>query len=183
MLTRLPMPVYGVALLAIALLLAASGCPAPAASPDQVARRFWDAIDAGRVAEARELSTAASERSLRELTEAHPFARIELRQVLSNENAALVESVAVLEGPRATEIAFNTHLARLDGGWLVEPDETRREILSASLEATVQEVKESLHEGAEVLSEAIEQGALEFSKALREALEGLEDDLRGPQNP
>ena len=49
--------------LGIALLLAASGCPTPAAPADEVARRFWEAIDAGRLAEAQELSTAASERS------------------------------------------------------------------------------------------------------------------------
>jgi hypothetical protein len=166
------------ALLAGALLCAVGGCPAPGDPPEEVARRFWSAVAAGRFAEARTLSTAPSDRGLRELAEQHAFAHIGFQQVLSNENAALVESIGVLEGDRKTEIVFNTHLARFDGGWRVETDETRREIVSASLTATVEDVKESLHESAEILSEAIERGALEFSEALREAMEGVEDDLR-----
>lgn len=165
------------------LVCAAAGCALPGEAPDEVARRFWAALAAERFGEARELSTAPGERGLRELAERHPFARVELGQVLSNEDAALVETRAVLAGPRETRIVFNTHLARFDGAWRVEADETRREVVRASFAASVDDVKEQLHESAEALSETLERGALEFSEALREALEDLERDLRGEPAP
>jgi hypothetical protein len=165
------------------LALLASACTPPGAAPDEVARRFWEALDAGQFAEARALSTAPDERGLRELAVRHPLERVELGQVLRNENAALVETVAVLEGARQTEIAFNTHLVRLKGGWRVEVEPTRREVLRGSLSASVDDVRDSLQESAEMLSESIERGALEFSEALREALEEIERDLRGQGSP
>jgi hypothetical protein len=165
------------------LALLACACTPPGEAPDEVARRFWDALDAGRYAEARALSTAPDESALRELATRHPLTRVELGQVLRNENAALVETVAMLEGARQTELAFNTHLARFEGSWRVEVDPTRRELLRSALSASVEDVRESLEESAEMLSETIERGALEFSEALREALEGIERDLRGGTNP
>ena len=169
--------------LCIVLALVAAACEPPGEAPDRVAQRFWAAVEAERFAEARGLSTAPGERSLRELSEYHAFARVELGQVLRNENAALVETVATLEGSRQTEIAFHTHLARFDDSWRVEIDRTRRELVRASLAATLEEAQESLQESAQVLSKTIERGALEFSEALREALEEVERGLRGGTAP
>ncbi len=166
-------------ILVLAACVPLAGCPPLDAAPLDVTQRFWEALDAGRLAEARELSAAPSERGLRKLADRHAFGRVELGQVLRNESAALVETHAVLDDARETRIAFNTHLSRFDGDWRVELEETRREIVRSSLVASVEEVQDSLRDSAEILSDTLERGALEFSEALREALESLEDDLRG----
>lgn len=167
----------------LAILSALAACAPAGEAPDSVARRFWAAIGAGQLSQARALSTASDAAGLRELAERHPFARVELGRVLRNEDSALVETTALLEGARQTEIAFNTHLTRFEDGWRVESDETRREVVRASLAATLEDVQTSLRASAELLSETIERGALEFSEALRQAIEDAERDLRGAPPP
>ncbi len=166
-----------------AFLAAALGCDRFDTAPMEVTQAFWAALAAGDLRAAKELSTAPGEESLRDLAEQHPFASIETGQVLRNDRAALVETRGVFEGPRGTEISFNTHLGRYDDTWRVDVEETRREIVRAAIGAAVEDMKESLRESADVVTETLERSALEFSEALREALEEMERSLSDPQAP
>lgn len=170
----------------LALLLAAVACdrlPLPP-GPADVAGRFWAALEAGNLAAARDLSDASSPAQLRELAEQQPLHGAVAGEVLKNENRAMVETRAHRDRDRGgAQVVFHTHLEHFDQGWRVDVEATRRDVLRATLAATVGEVKETITDSAAIITESIEKSVLEFSEALRDALEELEDDLRGSTGP
>jgi len=168
-------------LLGGALLLGACG-PVGRGAPGDVTRQFWTALAQGDFDAARERSTAPTPAPLRELAESHPVAEIEIGQVLRNELQALVETRLRRDG-KDVPLTFNTHLARYDGEWRVDAEATRAELSRAALAFSVEELKQSLEVGAELLADTLEQSALEFSQALRSALEEVERDLQDHQSP
>jgi len=150
--------------------------------PREAAAGFWAALDVRDMEGARRLSTARSESAFRELANGLALEDVTVAEILRNESKALVDTRAQL-ARRDMELHFNTHLIFVDGAWLVDVDDTERELRRTALAVSFEDVRESIGESAELMVEEFEKRALEASEALREALEGLEESLRDEAPP
>jgi hypothetical protein len=168
------------ALLLVVLICLAAACERFDDAPRDVAGRFWSALEVEDFDAARTLSTSPSVRAVRELAEAQPLEEIELGEILRNEATAIVDTSAIL-APSGLELAFSTHLTRVDGAWRVDVRKTHRELTRAALATSFEGMQQSLRESSEAVLEEFERRALEASEALREALEELERSLRGEE--
>ncbi len=167
--------VAGVGFAALVLVL---GCSGFRETPGEVARSFWDAIQAQDSAAARALCTTPDLRRLESFVRGRSVEDTALGQTLKNEESALVEtSLVTSEGGAA--LAFNTHLSRIDRSWKIDLHSTMAEMRRAALETSLREIDLALQEGAQILGAALEQGAREASDALRHALEELEREFGG----
>jgi|GEM_PF-1391374 len=164
-----------IALLAPILVMA---CGAPN-TPEDVAKAFWEALQAG---DHEKAATFVTDESLGLLGDGFPpdeMHKVLLGDVLRNDTAALVRtSMITRESDVDLNVVFHTHLVLQQDVWKVDLASTRQELARATFETGMRFVGKALGQSVEELGKALEQGAADVRDAVREALEemGKPDD-------
>jgi hypothetical protein len=163
----------------VAALLLALACGVPAASPEQVAERFWEALRTGDTQTARACATAASAPLVDNLLGERRIEEVQLGETLSSERSAIVRTslVTATEADRQHS-SFDTHLVREADEWKVDASATEREMTAAIFAASLRQIGEALGQGVQEFSQALEKSAEEMKQAIHEALEELDAELR-----
>lgn len=160
------------------LVLALAAC-GPGASPEAVARSFWQAVERGEPSAAALRTRGARPDAVEEAFHDIALSGLELGETLEGETTALVVTSLSLEGPGgARRVPFYTHLVRDEEAWRVDLARTRNELRKAAFAAEARELGRSLGESLREAGDALEQGVQELNEAIREALEELEGDGR-----
>lgn len=166
--------IVGRALLGL-VAVAGAGC-FMASGPEDVAYDFWDAAREGDRARVEELALDPRDARLDfedgdariesfEIGEAEvdgDVARVETRVTGANEEAEL-------------DLEFETVLVRRDGEWLVDLDETSRELVIAVVGASMEGLGEAISEGMKGAMEGLAEGMEAFGRALQEAGEEVRE--------
>ena len=161
---------------ALPLVLA---CGALESSPQQVCKRFWEALRAGDVATAEAHASAGSATLVEAMGKDRRIEEVRLGETLQSERSAIVRTslVTTTEAGRQHS-SFDTHLVRESDEWKVDVRATEREMTAAIFAASLRQIGEALGQGVQEFSEALEEGAEEMKRAIREALEELEAELQ-----
>jgi hypothetical protein len=115
------------------LTLAATvfGCGLFAASPDEVARDFWDASVDGDFDLAAEYVTEASRHVLERAEDAPEVEEVALGEiVIDGDRANVHTTLSAMMNDRPIEVEFNTMLEKEDGEWRVNLTATSGQMIS-----------------------------------------------------
>ncbi len=161
---------------AVAILALVTGCSVPA---NEIAERFWTAVQAGDLQTARQFTSASSVGLVAETVKALVIDEVLIGETLRNDRLAIVRtSIWTSTDVDALRISFDTHLVREEGVWRVDLGETHAEVTGAVFAANVRQVGEAMDEGMKELSEALERGAADLKAAIRGALRDLDEQLQ-----
>lgn len=167
-----------VTLVAVAATVAAA-CGAPPPAPDEVTKRFWQALHAGDVEAARLEASAPSAALLDSASAAGDMGNLLVGETLRNEQKAIVRtSMTTIDDDVELNVVFNTHLVLEDEQWKVDVGATQDEVVRATFAAGMKLVGEAIGQGIEDFGAAMEQGAAELKEAIRDAFEGDDDGDR-----
>jgi hypothetical protein len=146
--------------------LAALACGGGAAPPERVSREFWQRVERGD-----------PEVACRPLPDGVGASEVSFGEALENETSALVTtSLTRRSADGELRVTFYTRLTRADDGWRIDCDATRAELAKASFVGGMREFGDALGRGARELGDALDQGVREMNRALRDALEGSEEE-------
>jgi len=154
------------------------GCGLVAASPEDVAKDFWQAVAAGEIEEAEALATETRLRRLQRMADRLELGEVQVGKAVVTENTALVETTFEA---KSEPVIFDTHMVKTEDGWRVDPRRSRQAMNAAMVEASVADLRDAFRAGAGALGEAMEEGLEEASEAMREALEELDQRERPGQ--
>jgi len=160
-------------------------------SPNQVAEKYWDAIQQGDTKAAKQYITNSSQK----LYDNH----INSLQYISIDNFAVDNdktTVTTIINPEADvpgdEIIFETRLRQENGQWKVDLNNTQvpqtakkeRELqelaeeLSTTMQKNVDSMQDVMSEGMNMLNDALREGSEEMGKSMLDAMKELNTKMK-----
>ena len=167
------------AFLLIALGFVLQGCGGE--GPQTVAERFWEAAQDRDVATVEALSIPSENASFDFEDDDTAIGSLTVGGAEVDGDRAEVETHLELDGEEMDlDVEFLTIVAKHDGEWLVDLDQTGDEIMQAVIGASMQELGEAIGEGMkeamEGMAEGLAEGMEEMGKAFGEAAEEMRKD-------
>ena len=149
-------------LLFFLVILLTTAC-AKELTPQEVADRFWTAIEQNDAREVKRHITAADAANLASLDDVLPVTDTELKRTIIEEQAASIETQVKIGGDKPLEFPLNTYLVLENERWKVDYERTVSAIGSAGkLAAVIQKV----HEFGDALHEGIDRSVKELEQTL-----------------
>lgn len=151
--------------------------------PQDVAERFWEAARDRDAAALEALSLPSDNTEFDLDNEDAQIWDLEIGSVAVEDGVAEVETKFKLDTEDLDiDVEFMTMVARHDGEWLVDMDETTGEIMKAVIGASMAEIGEAigegLHDAMEGIAEGLAEGMEELTEELEEATEKMRKDNR-----
>jgi hypothetical protein len=163
------MRMSGVAVLAVAL---GAGACSSGEAPGSVAERFWQAVQEHDRETVLALSIEADGMSMNLDDDNTAMEDLSFGETVIDGDQALVETqMSAVTEERTLDLAFETALAKRDGEWLVDLDETGSRMMKSVLGVSMQELGEAMAEGMKGAMEGVAEGMAEGMKELGEAME------------
>lgn len=163
---------------ALGLLTACAG----AGSPEDVADRFWAAVQAGDAETAQEYSIESEDTTLKLEEGKSAIESYELGASRMESGRAFVETRVQSAGDWELDISFETVLIQHEGDWKVDVDRTGSRMVRAAIGASTDElvrgIADTLRGAMGQAMEGVAEGMKELGDAIGEAAEKMqkEDD-------
>ena len=146
-------------------------------SPEDVAKKFWTALEDRDVDKARKYATKESAGSLR-ANENKNGGDIEITfgEVTTKDNEAIVETtMRSSNGGKEIQIPMKTILVREDGEWKVEAQHTMLSMFGGAMGEIMQglgkAMKESMKEMGKAMAEGMKEGMKESMEEMKSTME------------
>lgn len=155
-------------------------------APESAAERFWQAVQERDRETVLALSIEAESMSMNFDDEKTAMEDLELGETVVEGDQAFVETrMKAVSEEMTLDLEFETAMAKRDGQWLVDLDETGSRMMKSVLGVSMQELGEAMAEGMkdamEGLAEGMAEGMQEFGETMGDAMEQAEsgsDDHR-----
>lgn len=161
----------------VALVLLAGGC-ANNFTPQEVAAKFWTAIESGDTRSAKRHITATDAVSLKSLDEVLPISDAQLKRIIIDGNTATIDTTVTIEGDHPLDFPLKTYLVLEQDEWKVDYTKTIDAVANAGKLAAV---IEKVHDFGNTLQQGIERSVEELEHTLpqiEQELSRIEDQIK-----
>lgn len=172
----MPFPHY-YRLLIIAAITLCSAC-AENLSPQEVAAKFWAAVESGDKQAVQKYITAADAIAIDSFDEVLAVSNPELTRIVIDGMSAVIDTTVTVEGDKPLNFPLKTHLVREDEAWKVDYAKTISAVANAGKLA---QVIEKVHEFGNSLQQGIERSVEELENSLpqiEQELSRIEDQIK-----
>ena len=162
-------PLYLLLLAVFSITLAACGKPD---TPEQVAAKFWTAIESGDAAKVKKYVSAKDKITLQSLEDVLAINGVMFGKIIIDGANASVDTTITLAGNRATDLPISTHLMLENEKWVVDYERTMHTMVAAGqVAAVINQFKDI----GTAIKKGIGQSVNEFQKAIPEIERELSD--------
>ena len=160
---------------AVLPVILGTGACSSGEAPGSVAERFWQAVQEHDRETVLALSVEAEGTSINFDDDDTAMEDLRLGETVIDADQAFVETqmTAVTE-ERSLELAFETALAKRDGQWLVDLEETGSRMMKSVIGVSMQELGEAMAEGMKNAMQGVAEGMKELGETMGEAAKEAE---------
>lgn len=162
-------------LLSLALLIISCG---QNLTPQEVAGKFWAAVEQGNSNAVKRHVTAADAATLKNLDDVLPITNSKLTRVVIEGDTAYIDTTVTVDGDKPLEFPLKTYLVVEDGRWKVDYQRTIGAVASAGKLAAVIGM---VHEFGAALQHGIDRSMQELEQTLpqiEQELSRIEDQIK-----
>jgi hypothetical protein len=150
-------------LVCVALLALFTVACAQDLTPQDVAGRFWVAIEQGDARAVKRYVTAADAAALESLDDVLPITKSELKRTVIEGDAAFIDTTVTVDGDRPLDFPLKTYLVLEDNRWKVDYERTISAVATAGKLAAIMD---KVHEFGAALQEGIDRSVRELEQTL-----------------
>ena len=167
--------------------------------PEDVAKRYWNAVIQGDANALHELAATNSQSNVNRISQPDAGSKVGFRETtVEDDGATVVTEVHWVDGDTTVDVALQTVLVKEDGSWKVDIVKTRRSLYAGLFNNAFASLSESIEEGATALQhigediaddinrellkagKELQQQTEQASRELQEMLEQLQQELDQP---
>ena len=162
-------PLQILLLAVFSIALAACGKPD---TPEQVAAKFWTAIESGDADKVKEYVSAKDKITLQSLEDVLAINSVMFGKIIIDGANSSVDTTITLAGNRATDLPISTHLMLENEKWVVDYERTMHSMVAAGqVAAVINQFKDI----GTAIKKGIGQSVNEFQKVIPEIERELSD--------
>jgi len=147
-------------------------------TPQDVAGRFWAAIEQGDAHAVKRYVTAADAAALESLDDVLPITHSVLKRTVIEDDSAFIDTTVTVEGDRPLDFPLKTYLVLEDKHWKVDYERTISSVASAGKLAVI---IDKVHEFSMALHKGIDRSVRELEQTLpqiEQELSRIEDQIK-----
>ena len=139
-------------------------CTKPA-TPDQVANRFWSAIQSGDAGKVKKYVSAKDKVTLQSLDDVLAIEAVQFGKIIIDGSKASIDTTVSLAGDRVTDLPVSTHLTLENEKWVIDYERTMHTMAAAGqVAAVINQFKDI----GSAIRKSIDQSVNEFQKVIPE---------------
>ncbi len=146
----------------ILLLTLSASCAQPL-TPQEVAGRFWAAIEQGDARTVKRYVTAADAEALDSLDKVLPITKAELKRTVIEQETAFIDTNVTVGGQRPLNFPLKTYLVMESKRWRIDYDKT---IIAVATAGKLAAVMDKVHEFGSALQHGIDRSVQELERTL-----------------